>query len=52
MIRILILVTLRSSLSPGTSSEVTVHYHGQPIEAKRAPWDGGFVWSTTPSGKP
>ena len=45
-------VTLRSSLSPGASDEVIVHYHGQPIEAKRAPWDGGFVWSTTPSGKP
>jgi aminopeptidase N len=29
-----------------------VHYHGKPLEAERAPWDGGFVWSTTPSGKP
>ncbi len=45
-------VTLRSPLSPGASNEVTVHYHGQPIEAARAPWDGGFVWSETPSGEP
>ncbi len=45
-------VTLRSPVAAGTSHEVTVHYHGQPIEAARAPWDGGFVWSETPSGKP
>ena len=45
-------VALRSSLSPGANGEVTVHYHGQPVEAARAPWDGGFVWSETPSGKP
>jgi aminopeptidase N len=45
-------VTLRSSLSQGESHEVTVHYHGQPVEAVRAPWDGGFVWSETPSGRP
>jgi aminopeptidase N len=28
----------------------TVAYHGQPREAPRAPWDGGFVWAKTPSG--
>lgn len=47
-----IYVALRSSLSLGENHEVTVHYHGRPIEAERAPWDGGFVWSETPSGKP
>jgi len=45
-------VVLATELAVGTSHEVTVHYHGRPIEAKRAPWDGGFVWDTTPSGKP
>lgn len=45
-------ISLRSVLGPGDVKRVTVRYHGQPIEAKRAPWDGGFVWSTTPSGKP
>ena len=29
-----------------------MRYHGQPHVAKKAPWDGGFVWSTTPDGKP
>jgi len=47
-----LLVTLRSTIASGAIGEVTVHYHGQPLEAKRAPWDGGFVWSETPSGKP
>ena len=45
-------VTLRNTMQPGETHEVTVHYHGRPLEAKRAPWDGGFVWSETPSGKP
>ncbi len=45
-------VTLREPLAHGESGEVTVSYHGRPVEAKRAPWDGGFVWSETPSGKP
>jgi aminopeptidase N len=31
---------------------VRVQYHGQPHVAKRAPWDGGFVWSQTPDGQP
>ncbi|MES2890773.1 MAG: M1 family metallopeptidase [Bacteroidota bacterium] len=23
---------------------LTVHYHGKPHKAKRAPWDGGIIW--------
>jgi len=45
-------IMLARELVANTSHEVTVHYHGRPIEAKRAPWDGGFVWDTTPSGNP
>ncbi len=45
-------VQLRDTVAVGDSHEVTVRYHGQPLEALRAPWDGGFVWSKTPSGKP
>jgi aminopeptidase N len=45
-------VKLRSRVPPGESREVTVHYHGLPLEAEAAPWAGGFVWSETPSGKP
>lgn len=27
-------------------------WHGEPRVAPNAPWDGGFVWSRTPSGAP
>ena len=27
-------------------------YHGKPREAKRAPWDGGWVWSKDKLGRP
>ena len=45
-------VSLRTPLAVGGRHTVTVRYHGVPLEAARAPWDGGFVWSKTPSGKP
>jgi aminopeptidase N len=45
-------VELRSAVPVGSSHEVTVRYHGQPVEAARPPWSGGFVWGETPSGKP
>ena len=45
-------VTLRNQLASGESDTVTINYHGMPREAIRAPWDGGFVWSTSSSGKP
>ncbi|MEX2154754.1 MAG: M1 family metallopeptidase [Gemmatimonadaceae bacterium] len=28
----------------GSKRTITVYYHGKPRVAKRAPWDGGFVW--------
>lgn len=28
----------------GTEGSVIIKYHGTPVKAKRAPWDGGFVW--------
>ncbi len=29
----------------GALETVTAYYHGRPRVAKRAPWDGGFVWT-------
>lgn len=29
-----------------------VHYSGNPIQATRAPWDGGFDWKKDSNGKP
>lgn len=28
----------------GSTRTITVYYHGQPVAAKRPPWDGGFIW--------
>jgi aminopeptidase N len=34
----------------GTERTVTVWYHGRPRVARRAPWDGGYVWTRDPGG--
>lgn len=36
----------------GATNTITVYYHGKPRVAKRAPWDGGFVWATDSLGRP
>jgi aminopeptidase N len=45
-------IDLPQPLQPGKQVAVRVQYHGRPHVAKKAPWDGGFVWSTTPDGQP
>lgn len=34
----------------GEILRIDVFYEGEPREAPRAPWDGGFSWAKTPSG--
>ena len=41
-----------SSKQPGDQINTVVEYSGAPRVAKRAPWDGGTVWATTPDGRP
>jgi aminopeptidase N len=36
----------------GDILEMEVFYSGKPTAAKRAPWDGGFVWTKDAKGKP
>ncbi|MGB1248594.1 MAG: M1 family metallopeptidase, partial [Chitinophagales bacterium] len=36
----------------GTQGEIVVMYSGQPIIAENPPWDGGFTWQESGSGKP
>ena len=45
-------VTLASPQSVGSSRTVAVWYHGKPIVATHAPWDGGFVWARDSVGNP
>lgn len=31
---------------------ISIYFHGKPREAKRAPWDGGWIWSKDAEGRP
>jgi len=43
-------IDLGHTRQPGEIIRIDVFYEGTPREAPRAPWDGGFTWSKTPSG--
>ncbi len=45
-------VALKASQPVGSSKAITLYYHGKPRVAKRAPWDGGYVWTTDSLGRP
>lgn len=47
-----VFVTLPQSLTVASQHYLTCYYRGNPQEAKRPPWEGGMVWSTSKSGKP
>ena len=36
----------------GEINEIVINYSGNPREAIRAPWDGGFSWSNDNNGRP
>jgi len=39
-------------LEQETTQLLSFYYSGKPLEAKNAPWDGGFVWKKDKNGKP
>ena len=39
-------------LRKGTADSLKFYYHGNPVVARNAPWDGGFVWSQDKEGNP
>ena len=45
-------VDLPFGLKVGDHKTLRVYYHGIPIAAKNAPWDGGFVWKKDSNGLP
>jgi len=45
-------IDLPRHLVAGESVSLRIAYAGQPRVAPHPPWDGGFVWSTTPDGQP
>ena len=44
-------IHLEKEQKKGDFNEVIVSYSGQPKEAIRAPWDGGFSWKKDTNGK-
>jgi aminopeptidase N len=47
-----VFVTFPNTIAAGTKDEFTVYYSGNPTIAKRAPWDGGIVFSKDSLGNP
>ena len=45
-------VRLLSPQRIGVRKNISVYYHGKPIVAERAPWDGGFVWTRDSLARP
>jgi len=45
-------IQLPRPLVAGERTSLRIAYAGQPRTARRAPWNGGFVWSTAPTGEP
>ncbi|HUH28666.1 M1 family metallopeptidase [Gelidibacter sp.] len=43
-------ITLKNDQKKGSLQSLDVYYEGQPQEAKRAPWDGGFSWKKDDNG--
>lgn len=46
-----IFIALLNPIPAGTEGSILIKYHGTPIKAKHAPWDGGFVWRHDRNGK-
>ncbi|MEO8763073.1 MAG: M1 family metallopeptidase [Ginsengibacter sp.] len=45
-------VSLKEELDIHHSARLFVYYHGKPVIAKKAPWDGGLVWARDKSKNP
>ena len=45
-------VDLPKSMAGGARTTLRIRYAGNPHVANKAPWDGGFVWATAPTGEP
>ena len=47
-----VFVDLNKKTSASAKDSIQFFYSGNPIVAKNAPWDGGFVWKTDENGDP
>jgi aminopeptidase N len=47
-----VLITFPNTIRKASRDSFTVYYSGQPVIAKNAPWDGGFIFKKDSTGKP
>ena len=47
-----VFVHFPETIVKGKLDSFVVHYSGHPVQATRAPWDGGLDWKTDSNGKP
>ena len=47
-----VFINFPQELQTGTTEKLRFYYSGNPIIAKNAPWDGGFVYQKDKSGNP
>jgi aminopeptidase N len=47
-----VFIEFPNTIEKGSIDFFTVYYSGSPIQATRAPWDGGFDWKKDSNGKP
>ncbi len=47
-----VFVEFENALKKGSLDSIKFYYHGNPVVANNAPWDGGFVWETDNDGNP
>ncbi len=47
----IVIIDLSTKLKKNQHQQVKVYFSGIPIEAKKAPWDGGFVWKKDSLGR-
>lgn len=46
-----VFIDFPTTIREGSKDEFTVYYSGHPVQAKRAPWDGGFDFKKDSNGK-
>ena len=44
-------INVKKNQVVGSVNSIVEHYNGRPIEARRAPWDGGLSWKKDKNGK-
>lgn len=47
-----VFILFNKKITKGSKASIKVFYEGNPIVAKRAPWDGGFVFKKDKNGNP